>query len=327
MKSDDLNLLVSLDALLQERSVSKAARRLGLSTPAMSHALARARERLGDPVLVRAGRGMVLTPRAEAMRSSVHAAVTQAREALAPARPFVPHELERTFVVFASDYVLAILGGTIDRILRTEAPRASVRFVPNGIDDAEGLRDGAADLAVGIYGALPQEMRSRQLLTDRFVCVVRAGHPEVGRTMSLAKFLALPHVQVAPRGTPGGYIDDVLRTKGLSRSVVRAIPYFLGALQLTAETDYVLTVSERLSRRVAPSLGLRLLEVPFDLRPYALSLVWHPRVDADDGHRFFRDVFVRAADLVARERHPSPRTRLDATDPASGQSRRRPRRR
>lgn len=327
MKSDDLNLLVSLDALLQERSVSKAARRLGLSTPAMSHALARARERLGDPVLVRAGRGMVLTPRAEAMRARVHAAVSQAREALAPARPFVPRELERTFVVHASDYVIAILGGSIDRLLRASAPRAAIRFVPNGIDDAERLREGGADLAVGIYGELPQEMRSRQLLTDRFVCVVRAEHPEVGRTLPLAKFLALPHVQVAPRGTPGGYLDDVLRSKGLARTVARAIPYFLTALQLVAETDYVLTVSERLARRMAPSLGLRVFDVPFELRPYALSLVWHPRVDADAGHRFFRDVFARAADLVARERHPSPRTRLDATDPASGEGRRRPRRR
>ncbi len=325
MQSTDLGLLVSLDALLQEGSVTGAARRVGLSTPAMSHALARIRERLADPILVRSGRGMLLTPRAIALKEQVHNAVNEARRALAPERAFVARELSRTFVVHASDYVLTILGATVDRILREEAPQVCIRFVPNTPDDPALLRDQGSDVAVGIYGDLPQEMRSRQLLTDRFMAVVRKGHPGVGKRLTLEQFVGLAHIQVAPRGKPGGYLDDVLRERGLTRTVARAVPYFVTALQLVAETDYVLTVSERIARRYESSLALQLLEVPIKLRPYALSLVWHPRVDGDAGHRFLRDVFLRASRDAAGDRHDDPRTRLDATDPTSGQTRRRPR--
>lgn len=326
MESNDLGLLVSLDALLQEGSVTGAARRVGLSTPAMSHALARIRERLGDPILVRSGRGMLLTPRAQALKPQVHQVVNEARRTLAPERAFVASELARTFVVHATDYVLTVLGGPVDRILREEAPRVCLRFVPNSPDDPALLRDQGSDLAVGIYGELPQEMRSRQLLTDRFVCVLRRGHPALGRRFTLEQFVGIPHVQVAPRGKPGGYIDDVLRERGLSRTVARALPFFMSALQLVAETDYALTVSERIARRYAEALALEVVEVPLKLRPYALSLVWHPRVDADPAHRFLRDVFLRAAREAAGDRHEGPRTRLDATDPTSGQSRKRRRR-
>ena len=326
MEPSEFGLLATLDALLQEGSVTGAARRVGLSTPAMSHALARIRERLGDPILVRSGRGMLLTPRAEALKPRVHSVVTEARQVLEPERPFVARELSRTFVVHVTDYVLTMLGVVVDRILREEAPDACVRFVPNTPDDPGQLRDGGSDLAVGIYGDLPSEMRGRQLLTDRFVCVVRKAHPTVGKRLSLEQFVALSHIQVAPRSKPGGYLDDVLRQKGLQRTVARAVPYFVTALQLAAETDYVLTISERIAVRLAPSFGLRIMEVPVALRPYALSLVWHPRVDGDAAHRFLRDVFSRAAREVAGDRHEEPRTRLDASDPTSGQARKRPRR-
>lgn len=327
MEPSDLGLLATLDALLQEGSVTGAARRVGLSTPAMSHALARIRARFGDPMLVRSGRGMLLTPRALALKTQVHQVVSDAQRTLEPERPFVPGALDRTFVVHASDYVLTVIGGAVDRILRSEAPRVCIRFVPNTPDDPALLRDTGSDLAVGIYGDLPQEMRHRQLLTDRFVCVVRQGHPAASGRFTLEAFVRLPHVQVAPRGKPGGYLDDVLRERGLGRTVARAVPYFLTALQLTSETDYVLTISERLARRYQTSFRLQLLDVPLKLRPYALSLVWHPRVDNDAAHRFLRDVFVRASKETAGDRHDQPRTRLDSTDPTSGQTRKRPRRR
>ncbi|MEZ4315051.1 MAG: LysR family transcriptional regulator [Polyangiaceae bacterium] len=326
MEPKDLALLVSLDAILQDGSVTAAARRLGLSTPAMSHTLARIRERLGDPILVRSGRGMLLTPRALALKEQVHGVVDEARRTLEPDAPFVAAELSRTFVVHATDYVLTILGAAVDRILREEAPKVCVRFVPNTLDDAALLRDQGSDLAVGIYGDLPQEMRVRQLLTDRFVAVVRKGHPAAGKRWTLEQFARVPHIQVAPRGKPGGYLDDVLRERGLSRTVARAVPYFLTALQLASETDYVLTISERIAKRYEASLGLALLAVPVKLRPYALSLVWHPRVDAEPAHRFLRDVFLRASRESAGDRHEAPRTRLDVTDATSGQSRKRPRR-
>ncbi len=310
MQPTDLALLATLDALLQEGSVSNAARRVGLSTAAMSHALARIRARLGDPLLVRAGRAMVLTPRAEALRPKVRSAVAAAALALAPDRPFAPAELERSFVIRATDHVLTVIGVELDTLVREAAPGATLRFVPNTTDDPAVLRAGGADLAVGIYGELPPELRTRVLFTDRFVCVVRADHPTVKKRLSLEQLVALDHVQVAPRGRPGGYLDNLLAERGLRRRVVRAVPYFLVALQLVARTDYVLTVSERIARACAPTFGLRLIEPPLELRPYALKLVWHPRFDADAAHAWLRDRFVAAARLGAAGVHANARTRL-----------------
>lgn len=318
----DLSLLVNLDALLQESSVSKAAKRVGLSTPAMSHALARARLQLGDPILVRAGRNMLLTPRAEGMKARVHTLITEARQVLSAERPFVASTLARTFVVHATDHALHLFGPALDRILCAEAPEVALRFVLNSPDDATLLREGESDLAMGIYGPLPPEMRTKQLITDRLVCVVREGHPSVGKRLSLEQFLALGHLQVAPRGRPGGYVDDVLEGRDLKRRVVRTVPYFMAALELAAHTDYVLTVSERLARTVAPRLRLRLLEPPLPLRPYAVSLVWHPRYDGDTAHRFLREVVTRAAkEVTAGVQHAAPRTRLELGRTRAGKSR------
>lgn len=322
MDEPDLGVLATLDALLQEVSVTRAARRVGLSTAAMSHALARLRETLGDPLLVRAGREMVLTPRAAALRERVHDVVTEARTALAPVRPFVPAELSRTFSLIASDYVLSVVGLVADRLLRAEAPGVGLRYLPNAHDDATRLRDGGADLAVGIYADLPPEMRSRQLLTDRFVCVVRAGHPVLGKRFTLERFLAQDHLQIAPRGRPGGYLDDTLEARGLSRRVARAVPFFLPALHLVSQTDYVLTVSERVARQLADTFGLVVLEPPIKLDPYALSLVWHPRFDGDAEHRYLREVLTRAAAEAARGRHDGARTQLVPTRRRSGKAKR-----
>jgi DNA-binding transcriptional LysR family regulator len=311
MEPGDLGLLVTLDALLQEGSVTKAAQRLGLSTPAMSHALARIRDKLGDPLLVRAGRGMVLTPRAEQLKPRVHEVVAGAAQVLAPAQPFAPRSLARGFAILATDHVLLVLGRELDALLRAEAPGVDLRFIPNSPDDPEALRRGAADLAVGIYGELPPEMRTRPLLTDRHVCVVRDGHPEVGARLTLDQYTRLQHVQIAPRGAPGGYVDDVLRGLGRARRVARAVPFFGAALHLVAETDYLLTVPERAARAMAPRFGLRLLEPPIELRPYALGLLWHPRFDADEGHRWLREALIRAARVRASDAHRGARTRLD----------------
>jgi DNA-binding transcriptional LysR family regulator len=310
MKATDFTLLSTLDALLQEGSVTGAARRMGLSTPAMSHGLARIREKLGDPLLVRAGRRMVLTPRAEAIKGRVHAAVQEARQLLEPEGPFVPATLRRRFSVLATDYVVCVLGAVVDRLLREEAPGVTLRFTPNTQEDPGALRDGA-DLSIGIYGTLPPELRTRPLLTDRFVVVVREGHPLASRKLTLEQFVQKAHIQIAPRGQPGGYLDDVLREKGFERTVARAVPYFLPALYLVSKTDYLLTTSERVARELAPLLGLRLLEPPLQLKPYALNLVWHPRFDADQGHRFLRDIFIRAAREAAGDKHEGARTQLE----------------
>ncbi|MGE3176245.1 MAG: LysR family transcriptional regulator [Vicinamibacterales bacterium] len=335
MESRDLTLLLTLDALLQEENVTLAARRLGLSTPAASHALARIRERLADPILVRAGRRMVLTPRAEALRPLVRNLVEDATRVLSSAVPFSPASLKRTFTIFTTDHVLLVLGPALERIVRAEAPDVTLRFLPSVTDDWMPLRDGVADLSVCILGHFPSEFRTRRLFTDRFVCVVRADHPHVGRRLTLDQFLALEHIVVAPLGRQS-HVDEVLAAQGraarggagrggaarrgtapggavrggLARRIRRVVPYFLSGLLMAAESDYILTVSERAARALAGRLPLRLIAPPLPLSPYALHLLWHPRLENEPANAWLRDVFLRAAqeaapDTPAPERRPA----------------------
>jgi DNA-binding transcriptional LysR family regulator len=300
MESRDLGLLLTLDALLQEANVTLAGRRLGLSTPATSHALARIRERLGDPILVRAGRRMVLTPRAEQLRPRVRSLVEEATGVLSAAAPFSPRELRRTFTLFTTDHVLLVLGSVVDRILREEAPEVTLRFLPSVVDDWVPLRDGVADLSVCILGHFPQEFRTRKLFTDRFVCAVREGHPRVGRRLTLDEYLALEHVVVAPLGKPS-QVDRVLAERGRQRRIRQVVPYFLAGLHVASTTDCVLTVSDRAARALAEPLRLRVLEPPLPLAPYALHLLWHPRLENEPANRWLRDVLVRAAEEAVPE--------------------------
>ncbi|MCA2980198.1 MAG: LysR family transcriptional regulator [Myxococcaceae bacterium] len=317
----DLNLLETFDALLQEGSVSRAAKRVGLSTPAMSHALARLRATLGDEVLVRAGRDMVPTPRALALKEDVHTALARVRALLRPPEALDLRALTREFRVNATDHVVTVLGAALDTLARREAPGVLLRFLPTATDDAALLRDGSVDLAVGIYADLPPELRRRVLLTDRFVSVLRRGHPAAKGRLDLDTFLALDHLQVAPRGRPGGDLDDLLAARGKRRRVTRAVPYFLSALQLVSESDAVLTISERMARRLAGTFGLVVLETPLPLRPYALSLLWHPRQDSSPEHSWLRQLFVRAAELAAPGLHPGAKTRTGPS-PSSRRGRR-----
>lgn len=297
----DLNLLVVLDALLQEESVTRAAARIGLSTPAMSHALGRLRDQLEDPVLVRAGRGMVLSARATELKPRVRALLDEVRGVMEPARELSPATLERLFRIHATDHVLTVLGTVLDRLVAREAPGVALQFLPNTPDDAAVLREGGIDLAVGVYPKLPPELRTQRLFKDRFVCVVRENHPKVGRKLTLEQFTSLGHVQIAPRGRPGGYLDDLLAERGLQRRIVRAVPYFLAGLALVAETDYVLTISARVALTMAPKLKLKVLDPPLPMRAYALWQIWHPRLDADPAHRWLRDALARAAKEAAPE--------------------------
>jgi DNA-binding transcriptional LysR family regulator len=324
MEPRDLNLLRTLDALLQEANVTLAAKRLGLSTPATSHALARIRERLGDPILVRAGRKMVLTPRAEQLRPEVRSLVEDAMRVLSAAVPFEPRALTRSFTIYTTDHVLLVLGPVVDRIVRAEAPNVSLRYLPSVVDDWIPLRDGAADLSVCILGHFPPEFRTRQLFLDEFVCVVRKDHPRVGKRLTLDEFLALDHIVVAPLGRPS-HVDRVLGDRGLRRRIRHVVPYFVTGLLMAAQSDEILTVSARAAAALAPLLGLRLLEPPLPLSPYALNLLWHPRLENEHANRWLRDVFVRSAaeavpDAIAAPTGDRPPARRRAR--ASGRGRR-----
>jgi DNA-binding transcriptional LysR family regulator len=322
LESSDLSALATLDALLQESSVSRAARRLGLSTPAVSHALARLRERFDDPLLVRAGKSMVLTPRAEVLRPQVRDAIAVASRVFEASGEMEPSELERTFTLSTTDYVLSVFGRALDERVRREAPGVRLRFLPNALDDADRLRRGDSDLAVGIYGDLPPELKTRTLFTERLVCVVRKGHPTVKKRLTLREFVKLEHVQVAPRGRPGGYVDELLEARGLERRVARAVPFFHTALEMAATSDYVLTISERIAKATSAALGLVVHEPPLPLEPFALSMVWHPRFDGDQAHKWLRQQLV---EVTADTPHAKARRRLSKTDPTTGRTSKRKR--
>lgn len=316
-----------LDALLECQSVTRAARRVGMSTPAMSQALARLRLQFGEPLLVRAGRQMVLTPHAESLRPEVRRLVSAAETLLAREGPTSPAGLEQTFTVHATDHLLTVIGSRLDALIRVEAPGVRVRFLPTAPEDAVVLRKGKADLAVGIYGDLPPELQTRRLFTDQPVCIVRKDHPKVGDTISLQQLGELDHIQVVPRGYPGGYVDDVLARHGVSRRVTCAMPYFLAGLLFVSTTDHVLIGPARVAAAMAGRLGLKIIPPPVALRPYSLSMLWHPRTDESRPHQWLRRLLVRAAEAAAPDVHEDARARLDPSDPtASPRKLRRPRR-
>jgi DNA-binding transcriptional LysR family regulator len=291
----DLNLLAVLDAILQTASVSRAAEQVGISKPAMSHALARLRAQLGDPVLVRAGQQWHLSERALALRERVHELATGARGVLDREPSFDPASSSREFRVHATDHVLALLGGDLGAALADQAPGCALRFLPIQTDDAAPLRGGLIDLAIGVFPDMPPEFRTQALFQEKFACVVRRGHPRVKGKLSLASFLALQHVLVAPRGRAGSTVDAALAERGLSRQVTRFVPYFVVALDLVSRTDGVLTVSERLALAYEDRFDLQVLRPPLALPTYTICQVWHPRVDADPSHRWFRQLVAGVA--------------------------------
>ncbi|MBX2803564.1 MAG: LysR family transcriptional regulator [Myxococcales bacterium] len=297
LSSVDLNLLVSFDLLLDERSVRGAARRAGLSASAMSHTLSRLRDLLGDEVLVRAGRQMVPTPRAEALAVPVKELLARARGVLASAQDFEPRALKRRFRVVCTDHVATVLFTPAEAVFAEGAPGVDLVLAPLTPDTMPDLRSGRVDAAIGVFPEAPPEIRMRRLFADRFVTVCRPDHPRLAsvRTLSLAAFLAENHLLVAPRGEPVGLVDRVVEANGHRRRVSRALSSFLAAIWHVSATDALLTVSHRLVRAVAGQLPLKVFVPPVALDDYTMMLAWHPRVDKAVEDRWFRSVLVRAA--------------------------------
>lgn len=301
LASVDLNLLVSLDLLLEERSVRGAARRAHLSPSAMSHTLGRLRDLLGDEILVRAGRQMVPTPRAESLVEPLKSLLAGARSLLTDATRFDPQHLQRRFRVVCTDHAAAVLLSRADRLFRLEAPEMDLTVAPLVPDTMADLRKGHVDAAIGVFPEAAPEVRTRGLFDDRFVTVCRPDHPRLAEgELTLPRFLAERHVLVAPRGDAEGLVDRVLATTGDRRRVSRTFPSFLSALWHVAQSDELLTISSRLVAEVRPRLPLRAVATPLHLDDYRMVLAWHPRTDKAVEDVWFRSVLIRTAqDLPA----------------------------
>ncbi|KND30738.1 LysR family transcriptional regulator [Streptomyces acidiscabies] len=286
-QSVDLNLLVALDVLLEERSVQGAARRLHLSEPAMSRTLGRIRTALGDPVLVRAGRRMVPTPRALAVRAEVSTVVERARAVFTPADTDL-RTVVRTFSILGHDAIAAAHGPALLARAAAEAPGIRLRFLSESHLDAPFLREGTADLEVGVVDSTSPEVRTELLAKDRMVGVVRAGHPLLEGELTPERFaVEADHLTVSRRGKLHGPVDAALAELGLQRRVVVSVGSLPASLFVLRDTDLVgLNTGWGLS--LARTLGLVHFEVPLPLPPLRLGMAWHPRYDADPAHAWLR---------------------------------------
>ena len=287
MATPDLNLLVTLDVLLTEGSVARAARRLRLSPSAMSRALARLRQTTGDPLLVRAGRGLVPTPRALELRARVGQLVEDAEAVLRPAENLDLKQLVRTFTLRTSEGFVESFGPALIVRVQEDAPGVRLRFVPKPDKDSTPLRDGTVDLETGVVGPTTgPEVRTQALFRDRFIGVVRLGHELSQGEVTPALYAAGRHVHVSRRGSESGPIDEALAALALQRQIVTIVGGFSTALALARASDLIASVPERHTQTLR--LGMHSFALPVSLPEITVSLLWHPRLDADPAHRWLR---------------------------------------
>lgn len=283
----DFNLLVTLNVLLAEGSVARAAQRLRLSPSAMSRALARLRETTGDPLLVRAGRGLVPTPRALELRERVDQLVQNAEAVLRPAKKTSLRRLVRTFTVRTREGFVENFGASLIARIAKEAPGVQLCFVQKLDKDSTPLREGTVDLETGVVGAATSpELHMQALFRDRFIAVVRFGHALCRGNMTPARYASGKHIGVSRRGLGQEPIDESLKALGLAREVATIVGGFSTALALARASDLIATVPQRHTGNLRTDMHS--FSLPVATPEFTVSMLWHPRQHADPAHRWLR---------------------------------------
>ncbi len=296
----DLNLLVVLDALLGESSVTRAARRIGLSQSATSHALARLRRLLDDPVLVRTPQGMTPTPRAASLAGPVRRALEQLEQSLAPPRPFDPSRSSHGFTLSLEDAGQVGLLPLLAERLKAEAPGVDLCVHSGGTAvPAEGLATGSIDLALAVSPEPSEGFHAEVVFTTPYVSIVRADHPEVGKRLSLERFSGLGHIVLGGPGSVDPEIDRVLAASSRSRRAALTVPSLLPIPWLVARSDLVATVPALLLGLNRERLPVARHAPPIPIDPTTGSLVWHERTHHDSAHRWLRKVVREACRELA----------------------------
>ena len=306
LQSMDLNLLVAFEALMDERNVTRAARRIGLSQPATSNALARLRRTFDDPLLIRTSNGMAPTPAAKALIEPVRLALSQLRAVLQEKPSFDPAATRHTFQVLANDYAEVILLAPLARQVRSAAPGVSIGvhrpanvFLP---PSATALA-GSFDLAIGFFPdalSLDAGVRSEVLFEEEHVCITSGRHPSIRGRLSIRQYASASHVAVFYRSEGPGIIDTLLAQKGLARSTMMQVPHFCSVPFLVASSDLIATVPKRLASRFSRSLNLQILAVPFPMPPFRLTMLWHQRLDSDPAQGWMRATILETAAMIVK---------------------------
>lgn len=295
MKRYDLNLMTALDALLEARSVSRAARMIGVGQPAMSAALSRLRALFDDPLLVRGPRGMEPTPRAIALTEPLRAALGTLASLVEPQRAFDPARAEGKFCICGGDYAGMVIMPPLFAIFQHEAPNVDMRFRFVEKDDVPARLDsGEIDLALLVTAGLPPRFAVEPLFEERLVCVVRANHPALAAPINAQRFAGLDHLLVTERGDARGRVDDVLETMGLKRRVALTVPSTALVEEALREADLVATIPWRAAARIAASGTVRMFEPPIDAGRFTMSMAWLVRSGNEPASIWLR-AKVRAA--------------------------------
>ena len=299
LASLDLNLLVALDALLQQRSVTRAAAQMGLSQPALSASLARLRRHFDDELLTRVGNDYRLTPLAVQLRERTRVAMSGVERVFTAQPEFDPASSTREFSMLVSDYMVAVLGDAIARLLAREAPHSRLRFLTNTPD----LVDRAAQMLLSVdLMVLPHgfvtDLSHRDLHRDDWVCVVSADNPAIGDQLTVDHLESLPWVVTYHGPTASTPAGRQMRMLGIEPHVQVVTENFLTVPALIAGTPRVALLQRRLADHIPTGAGVRTLLCPFDVAPLVEAIWWHPMYDDDPEHLYLRDVLIRIADQL-----------------------------
>jgi DNA-binding transcriptional LysR family regulator len=295
----DLNLLLVFDVLLAERNVTRAAKRLGLSQSAVSNALARLRDALDDPVLVRAGSGMVPTARALALGRDISDGLHRIGGAITTwgIAAFDPTTARRTFTIAATDYVQFVLLGRLVERIRSAAPGVTVQVVsPTKDFPLNGLETGALDLILASNRAapVPRGLHRRWLFRDHLVCLLRADHPTTNAPLTLERYLELDHIEALPIGSVG-LADEILAGLGHTRRIALTVPNFMIAPYVVMQSGCCFTLANRIALPLTKLLPVRRRPLPFTTPSVAIGAFWHDRVHKDAAHRWLRRLIIDTA--------------------------------
>lgn len=292
----DLNLLVVFEALMLERHVGRAAARLFLSQSATSHALGRLREMLDDPLFLRNPKGVEPTARSRELAAQIAELLAQARAIMTPRAPFDPANLDRTFTLGATDYAVFVVIAPVLSRLQALAPRLNLRVLPVDQRSVAGAFDsGAIDFAVGNFPDLPHRIESLPLFEERFVGVVRSGHPKLNHGhMKLEDFVTTPHALISLAGDSHGRVDEALEALGLKRRVAMTVAHFLSLPFVVSSSDMIGVLAERAAVRMADTAGIALFSLPLDLPSWTVSLLRVRQLRESPEIAWFSDLTMHA---------------------------------